>query len=51
MTGWIKKILMALVVAFALFYLITRPEDAANAVKTFFGAFRSIADFFTSLAR
>lgn len=51
MLDWAKKILVALVVAFALFYLFTRPEDAANAVRTFFGAFTAIGDFFTSLAR
>ncbi len=50
MTAWVKKILLALVVAFALFYLFTRPEDAAAAVKTFFGAFGAIARFFTELA-
>lgn len=50
MKDWIKKVLLVLVVAFALFYLFTRPEDAAHAVKTFFGAFRSIGRFFSSLA-
>lgn len=50
MTAWIKKILGALVVGFALFYLFTRPEDAATAVKTFFGAFGAFARFFTELA-
>lgn len=47
--GWIKKIFIGLVAAFVVFYLFTRPEDAAEAVKTFFGAFESIATFFTSL--
>ncbi len=49
MTAWVKKIVLALVVAFALFYLFTRPEEAASAVKTFVGAFGAIARFFTSL--
>lgn len=47
--GWLKKILLALVAAFVLFYLFTRPEDAADAVRTFFGAFEAIGTFFTSL--
>lgn len=46
----LKKALVILVVAFALFYLVTRPDDAAAAVKTFFGAFSSIGTFFTELA-
>lgn len=50
MIGWVKKILIVLVAAFVVFYLFTRPEAAAEAVKTFFGAFESIARFFTSLA-
>lgn len=49
MLTWIKKIFWLLVAAFALFYLFTRPEDAADAVKTFFGAFEPIGRFFSSL--
>ena len=48
--GWIKKILVVLIAAFVVFYLFTRPEAAAEAVKTFFGAFEAIGRFFTSLA-
>ena len=48
--GWIKKILVLLVAAFVVFYLFTRPEAAAEAVKTFFGAFEALGTFFTSLA-
>lgn len=51
MGNWIKKVLLVLVVAFVLFYLFTRPEAAAEAVRTFFGAFDSIGRFFTSLAQ
>jgi hypothetical protein len=51
---WIKKILLALVVLFAVFYLVTRPEDAAAAVRGVAGAvaraFGSIVTFFTALA-
>ncbi len=51
---WVKKTLFALVVIFAAFYLVTRPEDAADAVRGVFlalaGAVNSIFTFFTSLA-
>ena len=50
MGGWIKKILVVLIAAFVVFYLFTRPEAAAEAVKTFFGAVEAIGRFFTSLA-
>lgn len=50
MVGWIKRALLVLVAAFVVFYLFTRPEDAAEAVKTFFGAFQAIGTFFSSLA-
>ncbi|MDO5678221.1 MAG: hypothetical protein Q4G35_12020 [Propionibacteriaceae bacterium] len=49
MVGWIKKILLALLAAFVLFYLFTRPEAAAEAVLTFLGAFQSIGRFFVEL--
>ena len=51
---WVRKILLVLLVGFVLFYLIQRPESAAGAVQTVFGAigaaFRSIVVFFNSLA-
>ncbi|WP_051138772.1 hypothetical protein [Agromyces italicus] len=51
---WVKRIVLGLVVVFAAFYLITRPEDAANAVQgavdAVFNAAASIGTFFTSLA-
>ena len=51
---WFKKILFVLVAVFALFYLFSRPEDAAAAVRTaaqaLGKAFNSIIVFFTSLA-
>ncbi|WP_185711104.1 hypothetical protein [Arachnia propionica] len=50
MVGWIKKVLVVLGVSFVVFYLFTRPEDAANAVKAFFGGFEAIARFFNQLA-
>lgn len=49
MMGLLKKILIVLIAAFVLFYLFTRPEDAAEAVRTFFGAFEAIGRFFSSL--
>jgi hypothetical protein len=52
---WVRKILVLLVVTFAVFYLVTRPEDAAAAVRGAFDAlataFSSIVVFFTSLTR
>ncbi len=50
MMGWVKKILVVLVAAFVIFYLFTRPEAAAEAVRTFFGAFEALGTFFTKLA-
>lgn len=51
---WVKRIVLGLVVVFAAFYLITRPEDAANAVQgavdAVFNAGNSVITFFTSLA-
>jgi len=51
---WIRRLLVLMVVVFAVFYLVTRPEDAAAAVRGLFGAlanaFQSIIVFFTSLA-
>jgi hypothetical protein len=50
MSSWIKKAAWLLVAAFLLFYLFTRPEQAAAAIKTFLGAFDAIVRFFTALA-
>ena len=51
---WVKRIIVFLVVGFALFYLIAQPQAAADAVRAIFGAianvFRSIIMFFQSLA-
>jgi hypothetical protein len=51
---WVKGIGIALVVVFALFYMISRPEDAANAVQGAVGAVVTATDamgrFFSSLA-
>ena len=51
---WVKRFIVFLVVGFALFYLISQPEVAADAVRAIFGAlarvFRSIIVFFQSLA-
>ncbi|WP_243075171.1 hypothetical protein [Microbacterium sp. SS28] len=49
----VKRISIALVIAFAVFYLVTRPQDAANAVQgvigAVWGAVTAIVDFFTAL--
>ncbi|QXT64083.1 MULTISPECIES: hypothetical protein [Tessaracoccus] len=50
MLNWIKKLLLLLVAAFVIWYLVTRPEAAAEAVRAFFGAFESFVRFFTTLA-
>lgn len=47
MTNWIKKVLLAVVAAFLLYYIFTQPEQSAEAVKTFFGG---IARLFRALA-
>jgi hypothetical protein len=51
---WVKRIIIFLVVGFALFYLISQPQAAADAVRAIFQAlarvFRSIIIFFQSLA-
>jgi hypothetical protein len=51
---WVRRIIAALIVGFFLFYLITQPVAAANAVTTVFGAivkaFHSLVVFFGSLA-
>jgi hypothetical protein len=50
-----RKVAIGLVVAFALFYLITQPEGAASAVRGAAGAvviaFESVIDFVTALFR
>ncbi len=48
--GLAKKAVWLLVATFVVFYLFTKPEQAAAAVKTFIGAFGSIVRFFTALA-
>ena len=51
---WVKRIIIFLIVGFALFYLIAQPEAAANAVQALFSAlarvFRSVIVFFQSLS-
>lgn len=51
MSKLIKTVLMVLLVAFALFYLYTRPEAAGEFVKAVFGIFDAIGRFFTSLVK
>ena len=51
---YVKKVLLLLVVLFGLFYLISRPEDAAGAVRgavdAVANAFSAVFTFFASLA-
>ncbi|WP_168209119.1 hypothetical protein [Agromyces intestinalis] len=50
----VKRILLGLVIAFAVFYLVTRPQDAATAVQVAFGAVWgagvAVTEFFVTLA-
>lgn len=50
----VKRLVIGLVIAFALFYLITRPQDAAAAVQgaigAVWGAGAAVVEFFVSLA-
>ena len=52
--SWVRKVLLVLLLGFVVFYLIQRPESAAGAVRTVFGAigaaFRAIVVFLSSLA-
>ena len=49
----VKRVALVLVVAFAVFYLVTRPEDAANAVQgaanAVWGAGVAVTEFFGAL--
>jgi hypothetical protein len=51
---WVKRIIVFLAVGFFLFYLITEPVAAANAVRAVLGGlavvFQSILIFFQALA-
>jgi hypothetical protein len=51
---WVKRLIVFLVVGFALYYLIAYPEEAADAVRAVAGGlalvFRSVLIFFQSLA-
>ncbi len=49
----VKRIIIGLVIAFAVFYLVTRPQDAANAVQgavgAVWGAGVAVTEFFGAL--
>jgi steroid 5-alpha reductase family enzyme len=49
----VKRLLIALVIVFAVFYLVTRPQDAANAVQgavsAVWGAGVAVTQFFGAL--
>jgi nucleoside recognition membrane protein YjiH len=51
---WVKRFIIFLIVGFFLFYLVSQPVAAANAVRVVAGGialvFRSILVFFQSLA-
>ncbi len=50
MSKWIKRLVIGFAIAFVLFFVFTRPEQSAQAVRTFFGVFESIWRFFEALA-
>lgn len=49
----VKRVAIGLVIAFAVFYLVTRPQDAANAVQgvvgAVWGAGAAVVSFFGAL--
>ena len=49
----VKRAVVALAIAFAVFYLVTRPQDAAGAVQGVLGAIwaagAAVVDFFVAL--
>lgn len=49
----VKRVIIGLVIAFAVFYLVTKPQDAAGAVQgviaALWGAGVAIVDFFVAL--
>ena len=47
----IKTIILVLVVGFALYYLVTNPEGAADYVRILGGWLQSVLQFFASLAK
>lgn len=49
MGKWIKQVVAIAVLAFVVFFIFTRPEQSAQAVHTFFGAFESVYRFFEAL--
>lgn len=51
MGKWTRTIVLALVIMFAIYYLYTRPEAAAEFVKMVLGIFDSIGRFFSQLAQ
>ncbi|MGL5405581.1 MAG: hypothetical protein ACRDAX_02135 [Propionibacteriaceae bacterium] len=49
MHKWFKRTVMVLVTAFVVYYLFTRPADAAELVKTVIGWFGAVIKFFETL--
>ena len=50
MPGWIKKTISTMVVVFLLFFIVTKPDDAASVVHSVAGAGQSVIHFFQALA-
>nr|WP_240977856.1 hypothetical protein [Planctomonas sp. JC2975] len=50
----VKRVVIIVIIAFAVFYVVARPQDAANAVQVAIGAVfdagQAVVKFFTALA-
>lgn len=51
MSKLVKTVVVTLVVAFLIYYLYTRPEEAAAFVRGIFRIFDSVGRFFDGLVR
>lgn len=51
MGPWVKRVLWFVVIAYCIYYMVTRPDDAAALVQGIFNGFRGLFRFFDSLAR
>lgn len=49
MSKFLRTAAWTLLAAFLVYYLVTRPEDAADFLKSIVGAFSSIGRFFNTL--
>ncbi|MDR0990799.1 MAG: hypothetical protein LBL92_05520 [Propionibacteriaceae bacterium] len=50
MPGWVKKLCLTVLVAFVVFFIVTRPDTAAGFVHGVADAGQSVINFFEALA-